>query len=500
MKLKRFGVVRCMAVVAVLFYACTAISVAEARTTIHKGAGLTVGLSVGADPYLVDGSSSSQSKWAGRARSVGTQSVRLDVNWSSVAPGSRPKGFNASNPGSTGYRWSGLDSQVKQLSAEGFQILLTVQSAPKWAEGAHMPKYALAGTWKPNNQELSQFAHALAERYDGHYDGLPRITDFQAWNEPNMSQYLAPQWRNDNGKCTTSKSYWNGSGQLSPTLYRGMANAFYEGVKGADRSDVVVLGGLAPYGNPNCEDPGKHPDYRMSPVPFTRALFCLDKSDRKAKGCNVKTRFDAIDTHPYPPPWTGLGPNWNDSFYSDIAVPDVVRITRLVSAAQRANTIDRGHIGNWVTEIAWDTNPPDKYGVSATKAAFWIEDALYILWKQGVNHVLWWQLGDLPNFKWTEWPGGAGLYTSAGKAKPGTTAFRFPFITHRTAPATIEAWGRAPSAGTLRIERKSGSHWSLVSSAHVSATEVFKASIHLNGSATYRAQIGDQTSLDWKQS
>jgi hypothetical protein len=383
------------------------------------------------------------------------------------------------------------------LTSDGFSVLLTVQDAPKWAEGGGMPKYAYAGTWKPNSGDLGKFAHALAERYDGHDNGLPRVTDFQAWNEPNMSQYLAPQWSNGHGGCSTSNKQWNGSGALSPKLFRGMANAFYSGVKGANSSDVVVLGGLAPYGYPNCVSSENKPDYRISPVTFARDTFCLTKSDKRAKGCDTKTKFDAFDTHPYPPPWSKLGPGWNDTFPLDVAVPDVVRINRVIAAAHRAKTIDGGHIGSWVTEIAWDTNKPDKYGVSDSKAAFWIEDAIYSLWHQGVNHMLWWQLGDLPNFKWTEWPGGAGLYTSSGKAKPGATAFRFPFITRRTGKNTVETWGRTPSAGTLKIERKSGSHWKTIESGKVSTHEVFQSSIKLAGSAAFRAQVGSHTSLNW---
>jgi hypothetical protein len=487
MKLKRF------AVIALLLYVAVTVQTASAGS-IHKAAGMTLGLSIGADGDLTGSGSTA---WVNRAQSLGTQAVRVDVNWASVAPSTRPKGFNASNPASAGYNWSSLDKQVRDLSSDGFGILLTVQTAPKWAEGSGIPKYAIAGTWKPNPTDLGKFAHALAERYDGHYDGLPKVTDFQAWNEPNMSQYLAPQWKNSHGGCSTSKRLWNGSGALSPNLYRGLANAFYTGVKGVSGADTVVLGGFAPYSSPNCVTSNNKPDYRMAPVLFERDVFCLNSSDHKSKGCNVKTKFDAIDSHPYPPPWSGLGPSWNDSYSLDVAVPDVYRVNRVLRAAQRAKTVDSGHIGSWVTEIAWDTKPPDKYGVSDSKAALWIEEAIYSLWNQGVNHMLWWQLGDQPNFNWTEWPGGAGLYTSAGKAKPGATAFRFPFVTHRTGKLTVEAWGRTPTSGTLKIERKSGSRWVTVSSAKVAKHEVFQASIKLSGSATFRAQVDGNTSLNW---
>ncbi len=209
---------------------------------------------------------------------------------------------------------------------------------------------------------------------------LPRVSIWQAWDEPNLPDYLSPQW---------SHSRSGGYQPASPGLYRSMENAFYSAVKRVNRSNYVVLAGLGPYG----DNPSTSATARMHPVEFERSLLCVTQQLKRQSGCSGPTTFDAIDSHPY-----GIGgPNWHALLTDDVAIPDVYKLVRVLHAAERLGTaMPRGPKGNWVTETSWDTDPPDPNGVPVNTQARWLEEALFNLWKQGVSTVLWWQIVDSP--------------------------------------------------------------------------------------------------------
>jgi hypothetical protein len=153
----------------------------------------------------------------------------------------------------------------------------------------------------------------------------------------------------------------------------------------------------------------------------------------------------------------------------------------------------------WVTEISWDSSPPDPNGVPILEQAHWLEQGLYVLWRQGVDTVLWLQIEDsppIPNYGSTYQ---AGLYYLDGGAKPATEAFRFPFVTQRLNPREIEAWGRSPSDGKVAIEQLHGSRWVLRDRLPVRVDQVFTTTLPVRGAALLRAQLGGQTSLPWTQ-
>jgi hypothetical protein len=471
-----------LAIGAVLLVGVVDAFAATQRADVHRGPGLTIGFS-GA-PELTSGSSSaSATQWGQRAASLGTQVIRMGISWSSVAPSRRPAGFNPSNPDSPGYNWSSTDQQVEQLTAEHFRVLVTVNDAPRWAEGPRRPSWAPTGSWEPSAGDFGSFATAAARRYDGHtpepgHPGqfLPRVSLWQAWNEPNLDLYLSPQWlKNSDG----------GFVETAPRIYRGLLNAFYRSVKAVSGSNFVLTAGTAPYGDPTG-------GARMGPVTFDQYLFCLSTSDHVV-GCSDPAHFDAIDHHPY-----GVeGPTWHAFNSYDAAVPDIYKLTRVLAIAERAHTVKpAGHKGVWVTEVSWNTSPPEANGkgVPAGKAARWLEQTFYVLWRQGVNHVLWYQLAD-------SGPGGynSGVYFKSGKAKPGTTAFRFPFLTTRRSSSTVIAWGRSPAAGELVIERQNRHGWVVLSHFTVDKDEVFQLPLNLRDSANLRAVLGRSVSLTWSQ-
>jgi hypothetical protein len=444
--------------------------------------GLTTGFS--ADPALTNGTANANNVWIPRAVSEGAGMVRINVSWSQVAPATRPAGFDPSNSASPGYNWAPVDSAVRQLSSHGVQVLLNMWGAPDWAEGPNRPASVRDGTWEPSASEFGAFVTAAAHRYSGTFpdpqnpgQSLPRVRYWQPWNEPNLSFYLTPQWQR----------VGNHFNPVGPAQYRSLLNAAYAAVKAVSSSNFVVTAGTAPYGDP----PGGQ---RIPPVAFDRDLMCL-KGAKKLKpvACPVRPHFDAISNHPY-----GIGgPLWHALNPDDAAVADEYKIANVVKAAVKAHhVVPKGPKRLWVTEISWDSNPPDPQGIPINQHARWYEQAMWELWRQGVDTVLWLQIVDSPPNPSYGATYQAGLYFTNGSPKPAATAFRFPFVTHRIDRKHIQVWGRAPQGGTLVIKRQ---HGGVVKRMHVRPRQVFVSTVRMRGKVVLEAQVGSQTSLPWTQ-
>jgi hypothetical protein len=460
----------------------------------------TVALGFSADSALTGGPPG-DSVWIQRAVTEGVQIVRVNVYWARVAPLMLPPGFDASNPSSPYYHWSATDAAVRDLTAHGLKVLIDVLDAPTWAEGAGMPASEHPGTWQPDPAKFAAFATALARRYDGRYpdpenhrSALPKVQYWQPWNEPNLDISLSPQWVDGP----------NGWVDTSPVIYRRLLNSFYTAVKRVSPANFVISAGTAPYGDlPGQDPPGQE---RMPPISFYRDLFCL--SDETAP-CPGPVFLDAVDHHIY----AIYGPLWHAANADDMATPDTYKLVAVLDAAQRASTVlPRGPKQEWVTEISWaSAERPDRrharivagspehaptVGVSLDTQARWYEQAIYELWRQGVNTVLFFLIrdSDIPNFQAT-----AGLYYLDGTPKPAATAFRFPFVTQRLGTDRVQLWGRSPLSGKLRIERLDGGAWTVIQTLAVRRNGLFVGAIALQGAATLRAQVGGQTSLPWAQ-
>jgi hypothetical protein len=441
---------------------------------------LTLGFS--SDSVLTQ-PSAAQTTWIGRASAEGARIIRLNVNWYDVAPATRPRAFRPADPSSPGYNWSSADASVRALSAGGFRVLVNVWGAPRWAEQGRIPRGIRPGTWQPDPAQFSAFATALARRYSGRYpdplragSSLPRVALWQPWNEPNLNYYLMPQW-------TRSA---HGYLPASPARYRSLLNAFYTAVKHVDPRSFVVTAGTAPYG----DQPGGQ---RMQPVAFDRNLFCLTGSLRPTR-CPQPPHLDALSNHPY---GTG-GPTQHAFNLDDVAVPDVGKLARVLRAAERSgHVLPRGPKRLWVTEISWDSSPPDPNGVPIQTQARWVEQSLYVLWRQGVDTVLWLQLVDSPPIPDYASTYQAGLYFLGGAPKPAALAYRFPFVAERERGGRVLLWGLAPQTGVVHFERRSGSGWRPLSTVSARAGSVFERTVTLHGSAAVRASQGGLMSLSW---
>jgi hypothetical protein len=422
--------------------------------------------------------------WFDRTRAAGAQVVLLPVNWAGIAPQPPASGTDPSDPANPGYDWTTLDAAVRGATAHGLTVAFSVASSggPSWADGPNRPASAVPGTWRPNASAFGAFARALARRYSGSFNPgtgtLPRVRYYQGWGEPNLGDHLAPQWIRANGRWVPE----------SPVIYRGLLNAFYSGVKSVDRSDVVISAGTAPFGDP----PGGQ---RIPPAEFVRELLCLHGWGLKPEPCPHPAHFDILAHHPYSiggPTQPAINPD-------DVSVPDMWKLTRALKAAERSGRVlPRGPKRVWVTEFSWDSRPPDPNGVPVMKRARWLEDAFYILWKQGVDTITWYLIADqlpVPNYGSTYQ---SGIYFANGRPKPGLEAFRFPFVVASGARGRDSVWGDPPTSGTVLVQARRGRHWSTILRFHARTRRVFLQLIKLRGRPQLRARIGGQTSLSWR--
>jgi hypothetical protein len=434
-------------------------------------------------PTLQSPSAAVRERWLGTAKATGASIVRLDVDWAGIAP-RRVRGFHAANPADPHYYWPVLDGAVRTATADGLKVMLTLSNAPTWAEGPGRPRNAAFGSWRPRIGDLATFARVLAERYDGHFPdplhsgaSLPRVSIFHAWNEPNLPYYLSPQWvRGRHGGWVAE----------SPLIYRAMLNTVYATIKAVTPHATVLSAGTAPYGRP----PGVS---SMAPVLFMRDLLCLRGAALKPQSCPHPAHFDGYDAHPY-----SATPTLPARAAEDVSVPDLRKLERVVGAALRTGRLlPAGPKRLWVTEIAWQSKPPNPRGVSPALQARYLALGFYTIWRQNVGHVLWFTLRDSRTSD-QFFGGGSGLYYANGRAKPAASAFRFPFVAVRGgARGTVTLWGRAPEPRTVSVEQRVHGHWQVLTRLATTAGGVFYAKRVMPGRPLLRAVEGTTSSLTW---
>jgi hypothetical protein len=404
--------------------------------------------------------------------------VRLNAKWLSIVRGPLA---DPSNPADPGYNFATLDAGVREAVRRGLKPVIMFDGAPAFAEGPNRSPLAPGGTWRPNPSALAAFAHALASRYSGDFGGLPRVRYYQIWNEPNINLFLMPQRAGDQ--------------VTSPAIYRRMLNEAYSAIKGVDRHNFVVTAGNAPYGS----DSGP---VRVRPLEFLRILFCLSP-DLKQRTCDEQVHFDALAQHPIN---TSGGPTDGAVDPDDIAGSDFKKVRKVLRAAERAGTAPGGHHQLWATEIWWVTNPPNHtspFRRSLKTQARFIEQAFYVLWKQGADVVLNFEVHDAPyDPAASPYEPGAvqtGVFFRDFRPKPSATAFRFPFVADRRSKRKLFVWSMPPKKGKLKIQRRQHKGWRTIRKAHARKGKVFTAKLRLRGKAKLRATVKGERSLVWDQ-
>jgi len=121
-----------------------------------------------------------------RVQQFNASVVRTTVYWSRTAP-TRPA--NATNSFDRAYHFNDLDEFVRNAESRGIAVMLTIWGTPSWANGGKGQNIAPTHT-----SDLTNFARAVASRYNGTHPGLPFVQFYGVWNESNLQQFLSPEY------------------------------------------------------------------------------------------------------------------------------------------------------------------------------------------------------------------------------------------------------------------------------------------------------------------
>ena len=409
-------------------------------------------------------------------RALGVRMLRVIVVWAQIAPQAQaraaPRGFNAADPASyPAANWAPYDEMVELAHQDGLAVDLTLSGgAPRWAEGPRIPPAALDNqfwAWRPSAPAFGQFARAAAERYSGTYippgqtSPLPRVSFWAIWNEPNFGEDLGPQAINGS---TVS---------VAPGMYRSLAGQMWNALQATGHGhDTILIGEFAPLGLSGPARAG-HPQGlpgnfgQTKPLQFLRTLYCVDSNYRelrgraaRAVGCPATAagsrsfrkqnpalfKASGFAAHPYP---DNSPPTIETSKDPDIAsFPRIPNLARALDRLQRIyGSGKRFPIYN--TEYGYITHPPNRDNfVSPTTAAYYINWAEYLSWKQPrIASTMQYLLYD-PLFPYAAASGdggfASGLLFSNGKPKPAYAAYRLPLylpITASRRGRSLEVWG-----------------------------------------------------------
>lgn len=437
------------------------------------------GAAQAADRPLQTGVFDSESFYSGdaglayqRVRDVGAHWARIWVPWDSIAPAREPRAWRPRDAADHNYSFAAIDEAVTKAEAHGIEPVLVIFATPSWAAD---PACVSGEICAPYPADFADFAHAVAHRYNGDFEDLPKVRYWQAWNEANINPFLRPQYRFGN--------------PISPEIYRDMLNAFAEAVKAVSPDNMVLTSGLAPV-----ERPGS-----VAPMEFMRQLLCMEgrRHPHPQPSCPDTARFDIWSTHPYTPG----SPTRPSVGADDATLTDLPEMQGLLRAAERAGHIesDLDQVPFWVTEFSWDSRGPDPGGVPLRIHARWTAEALYRMWRAGVSNVFWFLLRDQPGDGAPPLIFQSGLYFRAttpllDRPKPAARAFHFPFVAI-PADGQVRVWGRTPDSepGIVEIQVQTDAGWETVREVSADQFGIFtrRTDMRTNGwaRAVYEGRI-----------
>jgi hypothetical protein len=408
-------------------------------------------------------------------RELGVGVVRVTLAWDTVAPATRPSGFNPVLPASyPAAEWGIYDEIVRDAHADGITVDFSLTGpAPLWAAGGGQPAPGNYGEWKPSASAFGQFVEAVATRYSGSYDpmsdtiahgdanDLPRVSFWELWNEPNFGMDLAPQAIKGSTVPTSAPAYRS----LLDAGWRGL------GLTGHGR-DTIVIGNLDARGSIRKPNPGQPQGLpgnfgATKPLQFVRTLYCVSSTYQELRGAAAAAvgcpttpagsrgfkaahpalfRASGFADHPYPVNLPPTEASSNDPDFTEFS-----ELPRLASTLDRLVRVygspTRFPIYN--NEYGYITNPPNNsssHFVSPATAATYINWAEYLSWRNPrIASTMQYLLYDPNPRKAPEFGGFAsGLIFYGGGRKPGYNTYRLPlFLPVTTTPPgrSLEVWG-----------------------------------------------------------
>jgi hypothetical protein len=426
---------------------------------------------------------------------LGVDVLRTNVLFYRVYTGSlkattKPSGINLSNPNDSHYNWAAVDRIVDLARGNGLQILATVSGpGPRWAsdEPSRCTRGSLARivpcTWKPNPKIYAQFVAAVTKRYGSRFDW------YSLYNEPNLYTWITPEITKTRlGKIETAAIY-----------YRKLWHEGYKAVSkyAPSRRSRVLFGEVAAIG---------------LPLPLLRASLCLHPTTGKkltgalrvAYKCPVrpaKLNIGGFAIHPYNFGAYGK-PLSKTSNKQALTGPYLPRLTRLASQAARAGRIP-GSRAIYMTEFGYQTKPPDRYGVSLSQQAQYINESDRLFWGSSrVKAVAQYELVDVP--REDQFNSGLRFAGGARTQKPAYAAYRLPIVITKRSSSSVEVWGQVrpsgliPGAGGVaqpEVQVDKGSGFQTFSRPFTNSQGYFRLNVSQPASAKFRLLWTDPRNL-----
>jgi hypothetical protein len=302
---------------------------------------------------------------------------------------------------------------------------------------------------------------AAGRRYSGTYrdenqggGALPRVDRWSIRKEPNQGGWLKPQYTRRRGRVVAE----------APHIYRELARYAIDGLRKTGHArDQVLVGETAPLGR----DSGSLTTRPIAAVDFYRELFCLDDRGRRLRGSAARLRrgcsryramkANGVAHHPYTrgagsAPTARTRSNW-------ITIDTMERLERELDRGARYRRFRRG-APVYITEFGFQSRPPDRYGVSLSRQAAYINEANWLAYRRPrIRAVAQYELDDEPAVGTFN----TGLRFEDGRAKPSLTAYRTPLWVERSHGA-ITVFGQVRGAAPglrVRVEfRRPGRSYS----------------------------------------
>jgi hypothetical protein len=393
-------------------------------------------------------------------KSLGVDRLRVTLLWKNVAPQpnsrTRPEGFNATLPEAyPASGWERYDALVYEARARDLVVNFNVTGpAPLWATKP-APRQDILDTFEPDPAEFGAFVGAAGARYSGSWPNspyvapenkVPRVSYWSIWNEPNHSGWLTPQW---NAESRTAFP-------RAASLYRELLDGAYEGLRlSGHGKDTLLIGETAPKGIAT-----RGLKKFIEPIPFLRALYCVDARNRPLAGktaaelgCPATTKAFR-DAHPALFGATGYGHHPYELIFAPTRKPLSQSWVTLANVRRLSSTLDAvfkrygssRRLPLYLTEYGYQTNPPDRTGVSLRRQAEYLNQAEYLAFRNP-------RVKTLAQFLLVDddmkVPAGfqSGLVMRTGRQKPSLAAYRLPIWLPR---ATVRRGSSAKVWALLR--------------------------------------------------
>jgi Cellulase (glycosyl hydrolase family 5) len=323
------------------------------------------------------------------AAATGATVIHTTANWALIAP-TRPQ-FPA-DADDHAYKFGDLDQLVSEAARHGLRVMVDITGTPKWANGNQSPNHM-----PTHLSDLATFAKMLALRYDGRNPGKGQVSLWSVWNEPNLQQFLTPQYV--------------GKRIVSPANYAKLYKTVYAAIKSQNPWAKVAIGETSAQGR---DKPRAGASQTVSPGTFAKLLA-------KIPGL----RFDAWAHHPYPTSRTAKP-------LEKVRYPNVT-LSQLPTFEKQLKATFHRAVPIWITEYGHETKPAQPRGVTYAQQSAYAAQALTIAKNDpNVQMFCWFTFRDSAGNPWK-----SGLEQASGAPKPAFATFST--LAHQIDGTTVAA-------------------------------------------------------------